>query len=398
MSHIGCNMSPSNAGSGSRKFHSKSRDGCRRCKARRVKCNLQRPMCGNCHRRNEACEYANIPTTTHNTQAMPVLAFSSNSRCAHSLIHRIPMSQPLLLSALLDQLSVGGRPASPTEIALWNDTLSDQGLTKCEYLWHGIFSIHLLHTGHRDPAADLQSQVTTLAYQHHMEASKHFSHRMHVITDHNWSAVLGFGISVIVFQFATQQVCPDPLFDYFEMLLVLRSSGNVAVSVVDRLKASKMWPMIQERNFLPEEASLQASRLQGGLSDLEDAINGNTSSCVKHSSATLLALRSFRSWLAMCQGFPRTWGHYISWPATVSQDFIAALRQEEDLALLLLIYWCAIMSLGPRRWFMELWLRRTAIMATKKLDHGWQTLLIWPSEVLGIEQLPWLMSGVGLGI
>ncbi|KAH8660753.1 hypothetical protein BGZ60DRAFT_112692 [Tricladium varicosporioides] len=36
--------------------HSKSKGGCKRCKARKVKCNEARP-CESCHRRNETCEY-----------------------------------------------------------------------------------------------------------------------------------------------------------------------------------------------------------------------------------------------------------------------------------------------------------------------------------------------------
>ncbi|EGX51581.1 hypothetical protein AOL_s00054g280 [Orbilia oligospora ATCC 24927] len=40
-----------------RRFHNKSRAGCRGCKERRIKCDEGRPICSNCIRRSAACEY-----------------------------------------------------------------------------------------------------------------------------------------------------------------------------------------------------------------------------------------------------------------------------------------------------------------------------------------------------
>ncbi|EED22370.1 long chain fatty alcohol oxidase, putative [Talaromyces stipitatus ATCC 10500] len=48
----------------SRQFHSKNRHGCIPCKRRRVKCNLARPICRNCARRNKVCISSPGPTST----------------------------------------------------------------------------------------------------------------------------------------------------------------------------------------------------------------------------------------------------------------------------------------------------------------------------------------------
>ena len=37
--------------------HTKSRTGCFRCKARKIKCDEQRPVCRNCGRHNATCKY-----------------------------------------------------------------------------------------------------------------------------------------------------------------------------------------------------------------------------------------------------------------------------------------------------------------------------------------------------
>ncbi|EPE08067.1 c6 zinc finger domain protein [Ophiostoma piceae UAMH 11346] len=50
-----------NTGRGPRLYHTKSRTGCARCRARRVKCNEARPICGNCERHGVDCEYDRPP-------------------------------------------------------------------------------------------------------------------------------------------------------------------------------------------------------------------------------------------------------------------------------------------------------------------------------------------------
>ncbi|KAF3931042.1 hypothetical protein ABW20_dc0104007 [Dactylellina cionopaga] len=47
----------SNTGSRTRRFHNKSRHGCKGCKERRIKCDEGRPTCSNCIRRSALCEY-----------------------------------------------------------------------------------------------------------------------------------------------------------------------------------------------------------------------------------------------------------------------------------------------------------------------------------------------------
>lgn len=47
----------SKASTGKRKYHQKSRSGCSTCKKRRVKCDEQKPLCGNCVKLKLECGY-----------------------------------------------------------------------------------------------------------------------------------------------------------------------------------------------------------------------------------------------------------------------------------------------------------------------------------------------------
>ncbi|KAH8699186.1 hypothetical protein BGW36DRAFT_460960 [Talaromyces proteolyticus] len=60
----------------SRRFHSKSRHGCIACKKRKVKCDIERPVCSNCARRKEECVYhlGDDPASPHASRVPPAQA------------------------------------------------------------------------------------------------------------------------------------------------------------------------------------------------------------------------------------------------------------------------------------------------------------------------------------
>ncbi|KAK6534147.1 hypothetical protein TWF281_005484 [Arthrobotrys megalospora] len=61
-----------------RRFHNKSRTGCRGCKERRIKCDEGQPVCSNCIRRSTVCEY-NLVEEPHETST-PSPAESSSTK------------------------------------------------------------------------------------------------------------------------------------------------------------------------------------------------------------------------------------------------------------------------------------------------------------------------------
>jgi hypothetical protein len=94
------------------------------------------------------------------------------------------------------------------------------------------------------------------------------------------------------------------------------------------------------------------------------------------------AVQALVEWALICDAAPRTWKHYVVFLGLVSSEFLKLMKGEDDLALLILIYWCAIMRLRARRWFLEQWLSRTAAMAQAKLTEDWSHALEWPNAVL----------------
>lgn len=117
-------------GVGPRLYHKKSRTGCSRCKARRVKCDEARPACGGCSRHQVACVYPpsartddhhDVPMAEPQQELQPVPsidvwaadldAFSFAPGDALSLLSE----QPLLVSGA--QSSVGSHPSTTNPLS-----------------------------------------------------------------------------------------------------------------------------------------------------------------------------------------------------------------------------------------------------------------------------------------
>lgn len=335
-------------------------------------------MCTNCHRRTETCIY---PPSRNPVEAtdLPVMALPTLSDVPQLPPTRLlPLSHPMLVTWWFKDISPGINPASPAEKALWRGALSNMQLADYSYLWHGILSTHLMHTL---PTSERTAfgKTVDLAYQHHLAASSNFSSAGSVVSDRNWLAVLTFGISVIVFQFATQQICPDPLFDYIEMLLVLRNSSSLAASVIWHFRRSSMWPLVQDR-VSSEHARTKGSGVHAAVQYLAEAVM--RAEFVDETNYRSQTLQAFRYWLHDCRACPRIWRDYMYWPGKMPEEFYDALRRNDEVSLLMVLHWCAVLRLGPKRWFMETWILRTAELVRSRVKGDWGRCLAWPCEVL----------------
>lgn len=55
----------------SRRQHTKSRHGCLTCKKRKVRCDMNKPICENCHRLERQCTYADTLDTLSPSKTLP---------------------------------------------------------------------------------------------------------------------------------------------------------------------------------------------------------------------------------------------------------------------------------------------------------------------------------------
>ncbi|KAF2649161.1 hypothetical protein K491DRAFT_611401 [Lophiostoma macrostomum CBS 122681] len=385
---------------GLRTYHHKTKDGCFNCKRRRVKCNMQTPTCANCIRRNETCEYLNAPNPRLQHRAIrsnyPGEAHYTSSPRPLSVTTRLvdgyvgPTSGTLettltfpspLRRSLSSIFSHAWFPHD--EAGLWIPVL-ETSARKYPYVQHSILALSSLIDVLDDcvNTGSASSRHPVTAYQHQIAASTMFRQVPPVVNDENWVAVLCFGASNVVFHFAVQQFRnafgATSEFSIMETFLMLRSSMRLSKEFFPYLSSSKFWPFIAQRtrhSAVPLDPKIRTAIHRLALVVIRAVENDDTNAEVNRQ-----AFWDLREWVFECQGQPRIFKHLLSWPAEVSDSYMSVLTEGDDVALLILIYWCAIVYLSPRKWHIINWAKRTATAAIGLLKADWEDLLEWPLE------------------
>ncbi|KAI8964493.1 hypothetical protein F5Y11DRAFT_355571 [Daldinia sp. FL1419] len=385
--------------SGSRQFHRKSRNSCAPCRRRRVRCNLQPPICANCHRRNESCSYA-----AQNVQE-PGSPRASTSQSKNALLKPGSGNHPGDLGGFwntgpdsglptLHYTSLCGlKPSITSSMAYIMEEsflltllpVTERGIfaqefgrlaSAFEYVHRTFTALYELHEWSRSKSV---SSLYTSAYQHHIEASMLFRHSRPTVNEINWMAVLMFGIGVIIFQFATFLRTPDVVDNYLELLYVLRGSFQLAVELGPYLRMSSLMQLIRtpprSSKAYPNEPMLDILACLDSLGCPSD-----TTAETKH--ACEQAIAALKEWIIDVNGYPGNWRQFMDWPATVPEQYLSALSQKHPTSLVIFVYWCAIMNSCPKRWYMANWANRAALAAMRHLGPEWDHVLEVPRTLL----------------
>ncbi|KAI1751602.1 hypothetical protein F4782DRAFT_504561 [Xylaria castorea] len=387
---------------GTKRFHTKSRNGCGQCKRRRVRCDCQGPVCSNCQRRNEFCDYLR----DHNPQSPELEAFRRRAQITLSQSNHV--SLPMKVANFVDEnpylsyyadlvVSLDYSPVSAKERELlahttafflredWAPSTLTQGDSSYpnKNLGYLLPTISSLCAIHRTVQWKSQSPDTyAKAVQHHITASARFRHVEHGIHEGNWLPILMFGVGHIMFNFAAAQSMPDCDFDLLGIFHVLRGTAEIGDQIGVFLEKSKLRSILESRRRGIDESSAPDDIMQAidrlSLAEHPEGTYEITRTHCDHAVETL------KWWARFVHGVPRNWKHFILWPASVTDGFVTALREKQPVALLAYIYWCVVMHGAPRRWYANGWHQRITIAAMSYIGPEYRALLEWPSFALSL--------------
>jgi hypothetical protein len=317
---------------------------------------MQAPACGNCLRRNEACEYpifgqewspsVEIDDTADVDAAHTTLLGSSHQDQPQTLhpLQATSNSQPMDKNTLPgDTNAILSRLFSyswftPQEKAVWLPALSKLA-NKYSYIHHCALALTSLreepwaHRIHRTPAA---------AYQHQVEASSLFRQSGPTVDENNWLAVLAFGTCNLIFQFHTQNSCEEAHFDLVETLRVVRSTTDIQTAANPFFHRSELWRLILSRTGMPD--AQPDLRITQSLQDLAHVVSDTADECNSDDDEATAdinrqAFWELKIWAYQCGGEPRRWDQYCQWPSQVTIEYLDLLDDGNDVALLIFIYW-----------------------------------------------------------
>ena len=269
---------------------------------------------------------------------------------------------------------------------IWDSSVS-QDLFCQDFLQHSLISLGALQIRQRAPQRQ-SCALRVTALTHYLEAAKLFRSSACAITDQNWPAIILFGISIVVFQLAIPDE-PDWTC-IMETLYALRSAAFIGHKVAPRFLRSDSAPLIRRRieglarDTVPEldaQALCAMDLLMSAFAQLQPP-----STSLAAVEVCIEAGVGLRQWFIWTAGHPHTWLQLIYWPGAVGSGFIGLLASQHPCAVAMFIYWCAIITGAPQKWFLDGWGQRVASHALAYLGSEWDPYLCWPLTKLGIAR------------
>ncbi|OQU98860.1 Fungal Zn2-Cys6 binuclear cluster domain-containing protein [Cladophialophora immunda] len=369
---------------GSRNYHTKTRNGCRNCKKRRVRCNLQAPRCGHCERRGEECDYQYYPNSP-----LPASQTPEPSRSQSDAVARWPNPLPPLSQSVEPvQLLSNFVTTTATSLAWFNDS---QWAWEIEvprhaegnaFLRHAILATSALHICFLQPPNP--SEYHLAAYQNCREATLLFRSTVTTITRENCVAVLAFSLLISVFQLGTMIHQPadrtpeEASAQFIHALSALRGAWSLVGQLHSHLAQSPVSRLfVQRRQFKFEPLDRNH---QQALERLE-SLNRLSDDPPEMRTLRAEAIRFLRSWFSLTSGHPSTWLHLVYWPASLPEGYISLLKQNDPISLVVFCHWSVGLGRGSEKWFLAGWAQQTLDLAKRLLGPEWHAALEWPTEM-----------------
>lgn len=253
------------------------------------------------------------------------------------------------------------------------------GVGRQAFLEHNLLAISSLYSHLRSSVSAQELYIAALS--HHIEASRLFRRSVKSVTAKNWVAILGFAISAVIFHFTVSRGRGTQ--SILETMFVLRNAAVIAQLIEPWYNQSRIRVLV--------ESQMHECNPRYWMDDVVEALNklerlddAATSTGSRHNDCHH-AMTALQQWVYNMEGYPRSWTHFLWWPANVSVEYLRLLTVCDSWALVVFVYWCAIMTRAPKRWFLDRWSMTIAASAVKNLGTEWNAHIEWPLRVLGIR-------------
>ncbi|KAI0434078.1 hypothetical protein F5Y09DRAFT_349689 [Xylaria sp. FL1042] len=435
-------------GSSSRRFHTKSKNGCGQCKKRR--CDMKTPICSHCKRRREECNYRDgsssqigfvddrieAAATSMNTATIS----NANAVDPNAILTHYMDATSRTLSLLRDD---GDGEFNP-----WREELAPL-LQVLPFLYNITISLSALHIYHRissatttfrnpvqkprvnanscgsalggDSSHELRlrvndhalvssisvpepfkldsrqrnlptiqpssSDILTFAYSNQILGSRTFRQAVPSVDGNNWVAVMAFTIAVLVFRLYSCRQSTTFSGVVTDAMIALRSAGIMGHEFKPFFLGSAFggYLMSRAQRSAPRAIDPAISLALAHLKTLNEERAVTDPREKEEQSACAQAIDSLQRWVVLVSGKPRTWAHYVWWPADVPAKFVDLVKEKSPVALLVFVYWCAVLGRANQQWFLNGWVSKAGGVAMAEMGPGWWDQgLDWPLQKLGL--------------
>ncbi|KAI9832806.1 MAG: hypothetical protein M1819_004026 [Sarea resinae] len=363
----------------SRRFHEKSRHGCTQCKFRKVKCDDQRPVCGNCARREETCEFSSLALVSSSRRPLtlrppPVISVIAAQPSAGFTLQDLELLHHF---STVVCFTLAGQPKLQR---MWQISVPKAAASHA-FLMHCLLAVSAAHLVHSH-LGDCES-YRIAAVKHQDLSLSLFRPQLHHVTPENCEALIACASLLVVLALLPgMSKKQDPIEDILEICQLARGVHEIVKAGGNQIAAGTLEPLLRPRSWddsppLTQDVSAaleQLDRVIGNLSEPEP-----TRAVYRVASHGLI--KAFQASMLN----PDHQSVVFLWLVFIDRPYIELLRAREPMALVILAHYSVVIH-GSKDifWSQDLGFRLVEAVYAK-LPPDWRHLISWPLRTVGLD-------------
>ncbi|KAH8701569.1 hypothetical protein BGW36DRAFT_101330 [Talaromyces proteolyticus] len=393
----------------SRRPHKKSRNGCRECKARHMKCDETRPTCLNCSTSHRVCSYPDRFINSRNVTPAPTSPYSVERPAAQCSSERNVILFPLfpvdekqddtINMAHLELFNhlVNGNWES---FGISRDTyvsMATRDANKAPYLMYELLSMSAQHLGATFPGRSEYYGNQAIRLQNKAIALFNTAVGREDVTSENCVPYFVFSSMLGAHHFCNVLRCPET--DFKALIVSLVDSLNLyqGLRTISRSKwhivaDSEIKPVVEsgraalryldEENYQTKE--VESKRL---IQLLDEPVDPLESAAVNADRHAINVLDSLLRYYREDQGNNNNLKGVFGWPALVKDEFKHELIRLSPKALIILAHYAVLLYYQRELWLLGDSGRLLVESIHRNIDIYWMQWLEWPMMEISSETI-----------
>lgn len=269
-----------------------------------------------------------------------------------------------------------------------------------QYLNEAAMALSAMHLCYLRPPRTTEYAVA--ARKHFCRATEMFNSSVKELNYSNCVAVFGFSLIVAMFQFrvSTDTTVARRLYREMNDNITYAVAG---LDVITALRGAwqltpKLGPYMTHRSVgkyilghgrdYDEHLLSSVAHYTTYDGDVEsmlqklNTLNQKSHQPENEKQECSLALSALSYFYAFMSRKMTIWLHIVWWPASVTEDFLQLLRNQNQISLLIYCHWLVAIKGAPRKWFLEGWAEQTFDSVKELLFEQWKDELQWAIQRL----------------
>ncbi|KAH7126450.1 hypothetical protein B0J13DRAFT_454640 [Dactylonectria estremocensis] len=372
-----------------RRTHRKSRLGCSECKKRHIKCDESRPVCLNCSRTGRECSFVHLTPSVpvqSPTPSSPASQIRSEPTSDYIDDPPVNMVQMELLAHFMSCPTLGFIEVLPKASDLISPSKFVQEALGCDYLMNELLAFSARHLATLRPekspfylyhASNLQTHALSLFTSAHAVPNK--NNCTHILF---FSWLLGIHLLCDV---PTARSQDDILERFLHCFELFRGIRVVTIGAWKFLLESEYQKIFKDGAAAANNVSA-GSHTSSLLALVRDSLGMDEAQ--KTGCEEAIARLQWVFEVHDRTGPEEVIWHSaqvaLSWPLTVTPEFLQCLQARRPEALLVLAHFAVILSWCKSSWIFGPVGSQLLDGIVSSLGPGWERWLQWPKEMIQV--------------